>query len=284
MKKAAVGLGVALLCLTASATRSEASLVTLTDGNSVVRIDTTSGAGVYDWEVDGVDQLFQQWFWYRLGGMTQEQSISNLGESIAPVLIGTDVAKVTLGGGAGNLKVEVTYTLIGNLPGSGASHLDQVIKVTNNTVTPQSLEFFQYSNFILENTAGDDKVQIAPPPYGTNTVIQSDTAPGVKTVMQASVSPAPNGWEVQPFDVTRLKLNDGLVDNFGPGSTGPLTGNVTWAFQWSAGTIPVGGNYSFSENTAIYPTPEPASLVLFGMGLIGAAGVARRRKAAEVKA
>jgi hypothetical protein len=282
MKKALVGLGVTLLCLTATAARSEASLVTLTDANSVVRIDTTSTAGVYDWTVDGVDQLFQQWFWYRLGGATQEYSIDTLGEITPPVIIGPDAAKITLGG-AGSLKVEVTYTLIGNLPGSGASHLDQVIKITNLTGSTQTLDFFQYSDFDLQGTNANDQVEIGPGAYGPNTVFQTDTNPGIKTVMQASVSPAPTAWEANIYPATLVKLNDGSVDNLNM-NPGPVTGDVTWAFQWGSIHIPNGGNYSFSENTAIYPTPEPASLVLFGMGLIGAAGVARRRKTADVKA
>ena len=53
--------------------------VVLTDFNSTVVIDPTSQAGMYTWTVDGVDQMWQQWFWYRIGSAGPEQSIDTLG-------------------------------------------------------------------------------------------------------------------------------------------------------------------------------------------------------------
>lgn len=41
--------------------------VVLTDLNSVVSIDPSSSWGMHTWTVDGVDQMYQQWFWYRIG-------------------------------------------------------------------------------------------------------------------------------------------------------------------------------------------------------------------------
>ena len=43
----------------------QAQVVTLTDGNSLAQIDPHSQAGMFNWSVQGLNQLYQQWFWYR---------------------------------------------------------------------------------------------------------------------------------------------------------------------------------------------------------------------------
>ncbi|MFN7021868.1 MAG: hypothetical protein ACK4WH_11145 [Phycisphaerales bacterium] len=48
------------------------AILVLSDRNSVVRIDDSSPAGMFDWVVDGTDHLFQQWLWLRVGGDTAE--------------------------------------------------------------------------------------------------------------------------------------------------------------------------------------------------------------------
>ncbi|MGD0233484.1 MAG: PEP-CTERM sorting domain-containing protein [Syntrophorhabdales bacterium] len=50
--------------------------------------------------------------------------------------------------------------------------------------------------------------------------------------------------------------------------------------QWNAGLVgdgPLGGLAVFGEITPSNPLPEPVTMFLFGFGLIGLAGAARRR-------
>ena len=54
--------------------------ITLQDGNTTVTIDPNNPAdGVNSWTVNGVNQLLQQWFWYRIGNTGPAYSIDTLG-------------------------------------------------------------------------------------------------------------------------------------------------------------------------------------------------------------
>ena len=54
-------------------------IYTLSDGNSSFRVDASRQRGAFDWDVDGQDQLNQQWFWYRVGDSGPEASLDTLG-------------------------------------------------------------------------------------------------------------------------------------------------------------------------------------------------------------
>src|SRR5262245_44964440 len=56
---------------------SSAALFLLTDDNSSAQFDTASPANAFNWTVDGINQLVQQAFWYRVGN-TAELSVHNL--------------------------------------------------------------------------------------------------------------------------------------------------------------------------------------------------------------
>jgi hypothetical protein len=56
---------------------SAAIIVYLDDLNSHVEFSPSSG--VMSWMVDSIQQLKQQWFFYRLSGVTQEAPLSSLG-------------------------------------------------------------------------------------------------------------------------------------------------------------------------------------------------------------
>lgn len=70
-------------------------------------------------------------------------------------------------------------------------------------------------------------------------------------------------WRIDDIDNTTE-----VVQGVEIGSLGLLTGQ--WYFQ-DDGT----GNFSDSSNS---PVPEPATIMLFGIGLLGLAGVSRRKK------
>src|SRR5437763_6423155 len=52
-----------------------ADQMALTSLNSTVQIDPNTQAGVYNWIVDGVDLMYQQWFWFRVNSDTQEHPL-----------------------------------------------------------------------------------------------------------------------------------------------------------------------------------------------------------------
>ena len=52
--------------------------ILLVDRNSTADIDPLTLTGVDSWVCDGTDNLFQQWFWYRIGNTGPEASIDTI--------------------------------------------------------------------------------------------------------------------------------------------------------------------------------------------------------------
>jgi hypothetical protein len=240
---------------------SGAIIVPLDDLNSHVEFRTDSGQT--SWIVDEVSQLRQQWFYYRIDGMTKELPLSGLGyfnhKAVdANFNPGIDTLTVIYGQPAG-FSITLAYLLNGGLEHSLKSDLVETISFHNMTGQAVHLQFFQYCDFDLGGTSGGDIVEIVNP----NTVRQSDAQ---IMVAETVLTPVPAHSEVALYNSTLLKLNDAgpttLSDNDGP--IGP--DDVTWAFQWDL-TVPAGGTVQISKDKNI--TPEPATLALMGLGGLG---------------
>ena len=267
-----------LAILAASARQGHAQIVTLIDNNSTAQISTGSQAGMFNWSVDGQNQLAQQWFWYRIGD-NPEHSIDTIS---APSFITPNARTLYTTYANAAYSVEVDYSLTGSLPGSGHSDIGESIRINNLSAAPLDFHFFQYSDFDLGGTPGGQTVQLGKDLGGFfNEALQ--TGPG-GTLDESITAAAPgaNHGEAALFNSTLIKLNDGLPDtlNDNAGPVGP--GDATWALQWDFLIAPNSSaliskdKYIQLDTTPSNPTPEPSSLVLTSLGLAGLALLKRR--------
>jgi hypothetical protein len=264
---ATLAIALGLAALPAAATTFD-----LTDGNSVLKVNDTDPRGAYSWSVDGVDILYQQWFWFRVGN-TAEQSLDKLPVTAALLSASGDCAACVLDvtyQGAG-FTIGVKYSLNGGQTGSRTADVGEQIRINNQRNTALDFHFFQYSDFNI-NTVQGDTVVIDPSRH----FVTQTPERGGSMLAEVAVNQAPSHAEAGFYSTTVDRLNDTSptvlddVLNAGPG-------NVTWAFEWDK-VIPRRGSFLISKDKLVSPIPEPAALVIMSIAL-GLIAVRRRNRA-----
>ncbi|MGD0745227.1 MAG: PEP-CTERM sorting domain-containing protein [Verrucomicrobiota bacterium] len=245
---------------------SATPVYTLSSGNSSVGIDLGSQAGMYNWTVDGQNQLNQQWFWYRVGSSGPEASIDTIGTPtvnlISPSILDTTYF-------ASLFSVDVLYSLVGVALGSGASDLSETIKIQNLTSGSLSFHFFQYADFNLGGTPNNDSGQLDKTSKGYNEVDQTDGSCHLGESVDTVVSHAATHAEVASDNSILTMLNNGTASAFNGNMY--TAGNVKWGLEWDV-NIAAGGTYLISKDlnvSGVVPVtvPEPSawSFVLLGL-------------------
>jgi hypothetical protein len=263
---------VILACITSLSAQRPVSGQVITDLNSTATVSPVTQLGVYSWNVDGVNQLHQEWFWYSLGPAgagTPPSSIDKL-----PLIGDTQPTANTLNltyQGAG-FTLSTDFTLTGGTPGSGVSDLGESIRITNQSGAPLPFQFYEYSDFDLGGVPGPDTATLSNALGGGFN--GADQTMGSTALSETVDAPAANFGETAPEFATLAKLNNGSVPvvlNDNP----TASGNVTWALQWNF-NIATGSSVLISKDKDLQTNlPEPTSIALLSVG--AAALLVRRR-------
>ncbi|MGH7993003.1 MAG: hypothetical protein ACREDQ_05770 [Limisphaerales bacterium] len=257
-------------------TASAAPLYTLSSGNSSASIDVESQTGMYNWMVDGQNQLNQQWFWYRTANSGPAASIDTISSPTASLLTACILSTTYANA---QFSVNVLYSLVGGAPGSGTSDLSEQISIQNLTRSTLSFDFFQYADFNLGGTPNNDTGQLDQngKKYGGVTQYNS---PGcrVSENVDAAVSQPANFGQIgtgsgASSTILNLLKNSGFTHLNDQNNTPPGGGNVNWGLEWDANIAP-GGTYIISKDlniegvAGVAPVPEPAAGTFVLMGLL----------------
>jgi len=244
---------------------THADVYTLNAPGTSASINSTNGAGMYNWSVGGQNQLQKQWFYGRVGnGLAQP--INAIGPSS---LIYNDANTLILNYANAQYSLTVSYILTGGGVGSGSADILETVTVNNLSGAPLDFHFFQYSDFNLLGTAGGDTVEF----LSTSSVVQTEGLFGIQegiilppSSYREAATAGPGGTENKLLTIPGYNLNN---------VSGPLTGDVTWAFQWDS-VIGIGQSLEiYKDKTLIVPVvPEPSVLALVAIG----AGLLLRRR------
>lgn len=259
-KHIAYVVGLALL-LAASTLRADFAV--LDDQNARAAIDAGSQDGMTLWSINGINYLFQEWFWFGIDD-DPEQSIDTLVQAgihatdTNPFADPSDDHLSILYQDEGErFEIELGLTLRGSPNGGHVSDLAEQIRITNTDNKPLDFRFYQYVDFDLAIGLDDqqsDKVVFVTP----NTVRHSN---GSILVAETVVVPTPNRHEAALYSDTLDALNDGVVTTLNNvGAAGP--GDVTWAFQWNV-RLASQDSLLISKDKLL-TVPEPSSALLLG--------------------
>ena len=226
------------------------------DNNSSISVDTGSQDGLFSWNVDGVSQMSREWFWMRTGNDTQEFSLDTL------ALNSSDASgnQISLSYSGSGFDADVEYTLTGGADGSGRSHIDEQISLTNTSGSALAFSLFSFSDLDLDGTPLDTQTA-----GGVGGITQTDGL----VIASVLTSLPPIAFQIAIFDDLVDSFNDTAITNL-DNSGSPLgLADAQFAFQHSFSLAP-DETVSFEQIKDVAVVPEPGTVVLLvtGVGLL----------------
>ncbi|MFO1476848.1 MAG: PEP-CTERM sorting domain-containing protein [Verrucomicrobiota bacterium] len=250
-----------------------ANAQTLNDQNSTFTYNTASGA--VGWTVDGVNQLADQSFYYRIGSSGPEYNITTISGS--PTISNPDSRHLQVTYQNSSLMVDVLYVLTGNATGSGNSGVGATITVKNLGNTAMDMHFFQYTDFDLTGITGGQTGVFGQSGGRWNRWTQNL---GTLSATDTFSSPSflPSLVEAGYYNSTLASLTDGNPTTLNGTSSISIPGDVTAAIQWNAmfSAYGAGSDTLGISETMSLRVPEPTTLSLAGLGLLLALRRSRR--------
>jgi hypothetical protein len=253
------------ICVSLSANAQD---FTLTHNNSSAQVNiTNAGAGVLNWKVDGVNNLSDQRFFYRVGSSGPESLVQSISSSptVSFTQIPNVLSKLDVTYANASFSVRTVFQLTGGTGTSGTSGLSETITVKNLTGSILDFHLFQYSDFDLYGLTGGQTAQYSfdalAQPYK---VTQTDGTRSVTEILNASTATIGH-YDAALAGATLASLMDGSATVLGDNASS--AGNVTFAYQWDASLSP-NGTLTISKLMNIVPEPSSAALVLMGVSAL----------------
>ena len=259
-----------LLLLAGMVVPGEAQIFFLNDANSLVTIDASAPApvGMTSYQVNGIQEVRNQWFYYRIGNLGPENPIEAIG---GLTFSQSNARTLDLTYANAQYSARIVYTLTGGALGSGQSSLNQSITFLNkSTSSDLSLHFYDYSDFDLDATSAGQSLQFlttAAPTLRTNKFTQTFGSSWLTTSLSSGTN-FPSHVEAALYNQTLAKLLDANPTTLND-VLGPVLGDVTGTFQWDV-TLPPEASLSISKLITMQVTlvPEPSMVGLLALGLI----------------
>ena len=185
------------------------------------------------------------------------------------------------------LRITVTLRLRGGGTGSFKASMTETIMIENLTPSPMNVAFFQYTDFDLSSSPGDDHVELS----GGALEFAKQEDPGA-IMTQTITGKLPTQAQVDVLDGANdqlVELNDASTTIL-PSILGPVFGNTTYAYGWDlaltrSGTANAIAIFQIEKNIDPQPAPvipsgSPALYVILTLLLGGTALLARRLRSA----
>jgi len=254
------------LLLALSVAGLKAQTYTISVENSSLQVNLASG--LTGWTFEGQNDLDTQWLYYSLGGSPIE-SINTLSAPSTPIFTGLSfggtILSTNLGVTYGNSALSVTTKYDLQVQGSGSA-VSTTITIANTSATTESLNFYQYSDFVLGGMTGGQSVQFVP---GATNYAMIQTGNGVTLNGQVNVPGVTVGEVAGLYDGTQFGLENGnTAPNFNSSVLSASGSNVDFGYEFEATLAPT-SSFVISE---IQIVPEPTSVALVSVGLLGLLG------------
>jgi hypothetical protein len=230
-----------------------------------------------------LNDVVQQWYWFRVGNTAEQQLNPGMLQSSATydTDLDGDRDRLELQYAGPGFTAFVNYSLKGSNVAEHKTELSRSVLIINTTAAPLQMSWIDYSDFSVTAAGRPEEVTHFPDwaqflNASGNTIRQYDydgpfdVGGPLNSEMQVVVTPAPTSFELglttDPNSILS-RLNDGLPTLFNPAGATTLTGpgDLAFALQWNF-TLPAFGSYIIGEDLTI--VPEPASVAMIALGTL----------------